>query len=177
MIEHLDAEGRVASEAVLALADDAVTATLPGSPLRPNYDPIQFGPDGTGFLVTVEAATFTHHILVFDQNGATVVTLDVTGPPLVPPQQLNDNFFYQAPLAFGADGTAYATFAGADAGGVWALTSDGATKVLDLDLGPGETVNPPVTFGPDGTPYVTVTDRVGNEYVTSVKTFTPPTVL
>lgn len=60
---------------------------------------------------------------------------------------------------------------------MWALTSDGATKVLDLDLGPGETVNPPVTFGPDGTPYVTVTDRVGNEYVTSVKTFTPPTVL
>ncbi|MGE2833665.1 Ig-like domain-containing protein [Mycobacterium sp. SMC-4] len=172
LIEYRDSEGRVAGQAVLALATDTVTPALTGSPLRPNYDALQFGPDGTGYLVTVEAATFTHHFLAFDANGATVASLDVTGPLV--PQQV-DGHTYLAPLAFGPDGTAYATLSGADAG-VWALGPGGATQVVDVDLAPGETISP-VAFGPDGTPYVTLTQRDGDEYVTTVQTFTSPVLL
>ena len=172
VVQFRDAQGRVASQALLTLSNDAVTTAIPGSPLQPNYESIEFGPDGTAYLVTVESATFTYHFLGIDEGGATVVTLDATGP-LVPQQ--SNYVFDQAALAFGADGTAYATLLGADAG-VWALSSQGAMKVLDVDLGPGGTLEP-VAFGADGTPYVTVTQRVGDRYVTTVQTFTPPTVL
>ncbi|CAA0114778.1 Uncharacterised protein [Mycolicibacterium vanbaalenii] len=172
VIQFKDAQGKVTSQAVLTLTNDAVTPALPGGPLRPNFPGLQYGPDGTAYLVTVESATFTHHILGFDQNGSTVATLDVTGA-LVPQQ--SNYVFEQSALAFGADGTAYITVRGADAG-VWALTQGGASQVLDLDLGPADTVEP-VTFGRDGTPYVTVTERVGTGYVTTVHTVTPPSVL
>jgi len=56
------------------------------------------------------------------------------------------------------------------------LTSTGPVKVLELDLGQGELVEP-VKFGPDGTPYVTVSERVDGSYVTTVHTFTPVTML
>ncbi|WP_370330565.1 Ig-like domain-containing protein [Mycolicibacterium hippocampi] len=173
VIQFKDAQGRVTSQAVLTLTNDAVTPVLSGGPLRPNFPDLQYGPDGTAYLVTVESATFAHHILGFDQNGATVVTLDVTGP-LVPQQ--SDYVFDQSALAFGADGTAYVTVRGADAG-VWALTpGGGASQVLDLELGPADTIEP-VSFGRDGTPYVTVTERVGTGYVTTVHTVTPSSVL
>lgn len=169
VIQYRDSGGKVTSQAVLALSNDAVTPTLAGGPLLPNYESLQFGPDGTAYLVTVAEGAPTYHFLGFDGSGATVVSLDVAG--FLVPQQ--SNYVYdQAALAFGADGTAYATFND----GVWALTSSGASKVLDLDLGLGATVTP-VAFGPDGTPLVTVSELVGDQYVTTVKTFTPPTVL
>ena len=174
VIRYLDAEGRVTSEAVLALDGDALTTTLPGSPLRPNFPAVQFGPDGTGFLVTVEAgqAIPDYHVLGFDQNGDTVVSLDASG--WLVPHQL-DYVYHQVPLVFGPDRTGYLTLSGADAG-VWALTSSGASKVLDLDLGLGAVVHP-VSFAADGTPLVTVSELVGDQYVTTVTTFATPTAL
>ena len=174
VIRYLDSEGRVTSEAVLALIGDTLTETLPGSPLRPNYPAIQFGSDGTGFLVTVEAgqAIPDYHVLGFDQSGDTVVSLDASG--WLVPNQL-DYVYHQVPLVFGADGTGYLTLSGADAG-VWALTSSGASKVLDLELGLGAVVHP-VSFAADGTPLVTVSELVGDQYVTTVTTFAPPTTL
>lgn len=173
VIEYRDGDGRITSEAVVALAGDAVTAALPGAPLRPNYDALQFGPDGTAYLVTVESGpVLTYHVLGIDESGATVTSLDVSG--FLVPRQV-DSVFHEEAIVFGADGTGYLTVTGADAG-VWALTPGGGAKVLDLDLANGSTVSP-VVFGPDGTPYVTVSDFVDGAYVTTVKTFTPPTVL
>lgn len=171
VIETRDEQGRVTSQAVLALATDTVTPWLPGNPLRPNYPAIQFGPDGSGVLITVESgqSPFEYHFLRFDQNGATIATADLSGF-LQSTEQ--DYVFWQEGVVFGPDGTPYATLTGADAG-VWALTSTGPVRVLALDLGPGELVEP-VTFGPDGTPYVTVSERVDGAYVTTVRTFIPP---
>ena len=174
VIETRDEQGRVTSRAVLALATDTVTPTLPGNPLRPNFPAIEFGPDGSGVLVTVESgqSPFEYHFLRFDQNGATLATADLSGF-LQSAEQ--DYVFWQEGVVFGPGGTPYVTLTGADQG-VWALTSTGPVKVLELDLGPGELVEP-VTVGPDGTPYVTVSERVDGSYVTTVHTFTPVVVV
>lgn len=174
VIETRDEQGRVTSRAVLALSTDTVTPMLPGAPLQPNYPSIQFGPDGSGVLITVETgqSPFEYHFLRFDQDGATIATADLSGF-LQSAQQ--DYVFWQEGVVFGPDGTPYATLTGADQG-VWALTSTGPVKVLELDLGQGELVEP-VKFGPDGTPYVTVSERVDGSYVTTVHTFTPVTML
>jgi VCBS repeat-containing protein len=174
VIETRDEQGRVTSRAVLTLATDTVTPALPGNSLRPNFPAIQFGPDGSGVLITVESgqSPFEYHFLRFDQNGATIATGDLSGFLQAAEQ---DYVFWQEGVVFGPDGTPYATLTGADAG-VWALTATGPVRVLGLDLGPGELVEP-VTFGPDGTPYVTVSQRVDGNFVTTVRTFTTPIAL
>ncbi|MGP4053867.1 Ig-like domain-containing protein [Mycobacterium sp. 4D054] len=174
VIETRDEQGRVTSRAVLALATDTVTPALPGNPLRPNFPALQFGSDGSGVLITVESgqSPFEYHFLRFDQDGATIATADLAGFPQAAEQ---DYVFWQEEVVFGPDGTPYVTLTGADQG-VWALTSTGPVKVLDLDLGPGELVEP-VKFGPDGAAYVTVSERVDGAFVTTVRTFTPLTEL
>ena len=67
LIQYLDAGGAVASESVLALATDTYTATVPGGPLLQRTPGIQFGPDGTGYLVTNQS-----HFLGFNAAGGTV---------------------------------------------------------------------------------------------------------
>ncbi|WNG86686.1 cadherin-like domain-containing protein [Mycobacterium sp. ITM-2016-00317] len=174
VIETRDAQGRVTSRAVLALANDTVTPALPGNPLRPNFPAIQFGPDGSGVLITVESgqSPFEYHFLRFDQNGDTIATGDLSGFLQAAEQ---DYVSWQEGVVFGPDGTPYVTLTGADQG-VWALTSTGPVQVLDLDLGPGELVEP-VKFGPDGRAFVTVSERVDGAFVTTVRTFTAPTAL
>ncbi|KWX67040.1 cadherin-like domain-containing protein [Mycobacterium sp. NAZ190054] len=171
VVETRDAQGRVTSRAVLALSTDTVTPALPGNPLQPNFPAIQFGPDGSGVLVTVESgqSPFEYHFLRFDQTGATIATADLSG--FLQATDV-DYVYWQEGVVFGPDGTPYVTLTGADQG-VWALTSTGPVKVLELDLAQGELVEP-VTFGPDGTPYVTVSERVDGSYVTTVRTFTAP---
>lgn len=173
VIQYRDAEGRVAAQAVITLSNDAVSDPQPGTPLLPNYPPLQFGPDGTAYLVTQESGQNpAYHFVGLDEAGAVVSSLDVSG--FLVPQELN-YVFAQAALTFGADGTAYATIGGQDAG-VWALTPDGGTQVLDLNLSQGATIAP-VTFGSDGTAYLTVSEFVGDAWVTTVRTFTPLTSL
>lgn len=173
VIEYGGGVGPGAAYAVITLSNDAVSAPQPGTRLLPNFPLLQFGPDGTAYLVTQESGQNpAYHFVGLDESGTVVSSLDVSG--FLVPQELN-YVFAQAALTFGADGTAYATLSGQDAG-VWALTPTGGTQVLDLDLSQGATVDP-VTFGPDGTGYLTVSEFVGGAWVTTVRTFTPPTSL
>ncbi|MFB1294893.1 hypothetical protein ACAG24_005225 [Mycobacterium sp. pW049] len=173
VIEYENGVGPGAAYAVITLSNDAVSAPQPGTRLLPNFPLLQFGPDGVAYLATQESGQNpAFHIVGFDAAGDVVSSLDASG--FLVPQQLN-HVFAQAALAFGADGTAYATFSGQDAG-VWALTPDGGTQVLDLDLSPGATVDP-VAFGPDGTAYLTVSEFVDGAWATTVRTFTPLTSL
>lgn len=173
VVGYLDGNGRVTSQSVLALSDDTMTPTRPGGQLLPNYPDIQFGPGGTGFLVTQESGPGvpTYHFLGFDQSGATVVSLDVSGY-----LQSNDvdYVYHQQPLVFAPDGTGYVTVTGPN-GGVWALTASGATKVLDLAYSQTSTASA-VVIAPDGTGYVTVSELVGGQYVTTAKVVPAPTV-
>lgn len=173
VIQYEDGEGRVTAQAVITLSNDSVSAPQPGTPLLPNFSPLPFGPDGVAYLATVESGPNPeYHFAGFDDDGTVVSSLDVSG--FLVPQRL-DAVSSQAGLAFGPDGTAYATLLGTDAG-VWALTPEGGTQALDLDLTQGATVDP-VTFGPDGTAYVTVSEFVGGAWVTTVHTFAAPTPL
>ncbi len=67
---------------VVSASTGAVIATLPGS-LVSGHDSLQFGPDGTGYLVTAERGATTpssvYHIVSFDSTGTVLTTLDVTG--------------------------------------------------------------------------------------------------
>ncbi len=170
VIQYKDGDGRVTAQAVVTLTNDTVSAPQPGMRLLPNHPALQFGPDGTAYLVTVESGQNpAYHFVGFDSSGATISTLTVSG--FLVPQQ--SNYVYsQAPLAFGPDGTAYATVLG-DNAGVWSLAPGGGTQVLDLDLSQGATVDP-VAFGPDGTMYLTVSEFVDGAWVTTVRT--PPSL-
>ena len=107
LIQYLDAGGAVASQSVLALTTDTYTPTVPGGPLLQRTPSIQFGPDGTGYLVTNQ-----NHFLGFNAAGGTVVTFD--GPEFLVLRTID--FYDHEALVFAPDGTAYATFDGSDPG-------------------------------------------------------------
>ncbi len=158
------------SEQVIALSDDTYTPALGASFF--NTPDIQFGPDGTGYLITRGAQFGDFRILGFDAAGDTVVTLQ--GTNLV---RRDNNAFDTAPLVFAPDGTAYATVNGPGDAGVYALTPSGAVKVLDVDYTSSLRLYT-VVVADDGTAYLTTADRNGDgPYVTTVRVLTPPTVV
>jgi hypothetical protein len=157
---------------LVSLSTGAVTATLPGY-LVTGHDSVHFGPDGTGYFITVEgfATTLnpTYHIVSFDSTGTVLTTLDVTGFLNRNPVDYRSQGYFDEPLTFGPDGTAYASFGVFSAdqeGGVYALTPAGATRILAVD--DPKTSLMPVIVDNAGTPYVTVTREDGNSYVTTV---------
>ncbi|AFM19350.1 hypothetical protein Mycch_4648 [Mycolicibacterium chubuense NBB4] len=157
---------------VVSASTGAVTATLPGY-LVTGHDSLEFGPDGTGYLITVEgyATTLnpTYHIVSFDNTGTVVASLDVTGFLNRNPVDYRSQGYFNEPLTFGPDGTAYASFgvfSSDQDGGVYALTPAGATRILAIN--DPKTSLMPVIVDSAGTPYVTVTREDGDSYVTTV---------
>lgn len=161
---------------VVSASTGAVIATLPGS-LVSGHDSLQFGPDGTGYLVTVEGYATTpssvYHIVSFDSTGTVLTTLDVTGFLDRNPVDYRSQGYYDEPLTFGPDGTAYASvsvFSADEDGGVYALTPAGATRILAVNDPKARLM--PVVVDSAGTPYVTVTRQDGDSYVTTVAPLT-----
>jgi hypothetical protein len=80
-------------------------------------------------------------------------------------------------VVFASDDTAYVTISNGDVdtshSDVWAITSAGATKVLDVDA-PYVSA---VTVAPDGTVYVAVAQLDNGAYKTTVQKITPPDVV
>ncbi|WP_141564335.1 ICP22 family protein [Mycolicibacterium palauense] len=172
LIQTVDESYKTTGAAVVAVETGAVTATLPGTVVG-GHNSIEFGPDGTGYLVTQEGsvAAPTYHILAFDRDGNTVASLDVDAGLVPRREQYRTLGLLDEPLVFAPDGTAYATFEGED-GGVWAINASGATKVLDVTA---DDIVYAVTIGADGTPYLTTSTRVGDQDVTTVRTITATT--
>ncbi|MBX7448272.1 hypothetical protein GR927_09745 [Mycolicibacterium sp. 3033] len=155
------------SVSVVSLATGAVIATRPGSLVR-GHDSLQFGPDGTGYLVTAETSGTTYHIVSFDSTGAVLASLDAGGFLARDRVDYRGQGYFNEPLTFGPDGTAYVSlseFVG-QAGGVYALTPAGASKILSDDE--PDTSLTAVIVSDAGIPYVTVTRQDGDRYVTTV---------
>lgn len=171
LVQYTNNQGQIASQSVLALSTDTYTPALSGSPFFTSPD-VQFGPDGTGYLITRSSQFPGVQVLGFTAAGATGVNFVSPSAPAV-----RDNpSFDTAPLTFAPDGTAYIAVSGAADAGVYALTSTGATKVLDLQYSPSLSIYT-VVVGADGTVYLTTAERNSdNVSVTTVRTFAPATI-
>ncbi|ORA43000.1 hypothetical protein BST22_27625 [Mycolicibacterium chubuense] len=143
--------GAATSQILLTLSNDTFSPSVSG-PALANISDVQFGPDGSGYLILRNDPSFGNQIVGFDSAGLTGVELTLTHPVVTQ----YGSFPVQA-LVFGPDGTAYVASGAPDDAGVYALTTSGVTKVLDL----GGT--PPLylpVVGPDGTVYVTTGQNV-----------------
>jgi sugar lactone lactonase YvrE len=160
------------TQVLLTLANDTFSPVLPGPALvDPGISDIQFGPDGGGYLIVRNDPSIGNQIRGFDAAGLTGVELTLTKPVVTP-----YGFYPVQELVFGPNGTAYVASGASDDAGVYALTTSGVTKVLDLD-GTPPPLYPPVV-GPDGTVYVTTaTGNSSDGFVTTVKTIAPPVVV
>lgn len=138
---------------VLSLANDALTPSVPNGG-TPNFVDVQFAPDGTGYLLTrANSANFSGvRITGFDALGATGASLTLADPILVDSTKV---------LVFAPDGTGYVVDYGQSGGAVYALSTSGVTKVLDIPYTPGTYVYG-VVVGADGTPYLTMGSRADN---------------
>ncbi len=143
--------GAATGQVLLTLSNDTFSPALPG-PAVDNTSDIQFGPDGSGYLVLRNDPALGNRIVGFDASGLTGVDLTLTHPVVT-----QFGIFPVQALVFAPDGTAYVASAAPDDAGVYALTTAGVTKVLDL------TGTPPLylpVVGPDGTVYVTTGQNV-----------------
>lgn len=154
--------GAATGQVLLTLSNDSFSPAMRG-PALDNIVDVQFAPDGSGYLVLRNDPSFGVQIVGFDSTGLTGVTQTLTYPvttayPIYPVET----------LAFGPDGTGYVANNAPDDPAVYAFTTTGVTKVLDLDDGTRPTAIPVV--GPDGTVYVTTVTADG---ATVVRTITP----
>lgn len=143
--------GAATGQVLLALSNDTFSPSLRG-PALDNISDVQFGPDGSGYLILRNDPALGNKIVGFDSAGLTGVELTLTHPVVT----RYGSIPVQA-LVFGPDGTAYVASGAPDDAGVYALTTSGVTKVLDLDG------TPPLylpVVGPDGTVYVTTGQNV-----------------
>ncbi|KRE27625.1 hypothetical protein ASG82_14660 [Mycobacterium sp. Soil538] len=143
--------GAATGQVLLTLSNDSFSPIVRGPALDSTSD-IQFGPDGSGYLILRNDPALGYRILGFDSSGLTGVELTLTHPVVTQ----YGSFPVQA-LVFGPDGTAYVAGGAPDDAGVYALTTSGVTKVLDL------AGTPPLylpVVGPDGTVYVTTAQSV-----------------
>ncbi len=170
-------DGKV-SKQILALSTDTFTPIVPGFSYFSAAD-IQFGPDGTGYLVTDAGGSVPYEIQVlgFDAAGNTVTS--TTGLINATVNQPGEYPAVAEALVFGPEGIAYLTIYSAGQAGVYALTTSGAQKVLDVAYTDffGNLSTP--TFSADGTTgYVETTARDDSgSFFTTVITFTPATSL
>lgn len=145
---------------VLSLSTGTLTPPLPGG-RNPNYVDIQFAPDGTGYLLTEAGSSSSITITGFTALGATGASVTVAHPVL--PN-------VGGPVVFAPDGTGYLVDYGTGGGAVYALSSSGVSKVLDLSYD-ASTYYYAVVIGADDTPYLT-TGSVGDNS-TTVTPITP----
>jgi streptogramin lyase len=157
--------GAATAEYLLTLSNDTFSPVVNGPVLDQTSD-VQFGADGSGYLILRNDPALGVQIRGFDASGLTGVELTLTDPVVT-----QYGSFPKQALVFGPDGTAYVASNASDDAGVYALTTTGVTKVLDLDGTPPRYL--PVV-GPDGTVYVTTATFDG---FTIVRTIAPVSVV
>lgn len=143
--------GAATGQVLLTVSNDTFSPAVRG-PALDNTSDVQFGPDGSGYLILRNDPALGNQIVGFDASGLTGVELTLTHPVVTQ----YGSFPVQA-LVFGPDGTAYVASGAPDDAGVYALTTSGVTKVLDL------AGTPPLylpVVGPDGTVYVTTAQSI-----------------
>lgn len=139
--------GAATGQILLTLSNDTFSPEVRGPVLGSSQADVQFAPDGSGYLILRNDPAPGVQIVGFDSTGLTGVTQALTSPvasayPIFPAKT----------LVFGSDGTGYVASRATDDPAVYAFTTTGVTKVLDLDGTPPAFL--PVV-GPDGTVYVT----------------------
>jgi YVTN family beta-propeller protein/VCBS repeat-containing protein len=171
---------------VVNLSTGQSTAVLPGAVPSGQVDDVFFGSNGQGYVLTSSGDTShpASAILAFKSDGTTVATVTEPDEGVIPDYKSAPGpvGFSINPVVFAPDGTAYVTFS-TNSGQldpsnpghaeIWAFTSSGATKVLDVNTALVE----PVTIAPDGTVYASVGQVVGDSYQTTVQVITPPSVV
>lgn len=175
VIEYLT-DGQL-SKQILALSTGTFTPVVPGTSYFNAVD-IQFGPDGTGYLITDAGGAVNYEIQVlgFNAAGATVAT--ATGLINATVDRVGKDFFDAEALVFSPDGTAYLTIYSPGQAGVYALTPAGAQEVVDIEYTDffGNLSTP--TFNADGTiGFVQTSARGDSGFFATVVTFTPATGL
>ncbi|OKH71727.1 hypothetical protein EB72_22735 [Mycobacterium sp. SWH-M1] len=150
------------AEILLTLSNDTFSPALHG-PLLGSSTDVQFAPDGSGYLMLRNDPAAGAQFVGFDAAGLTGVTLVLTDPV-----ETGYPVYPQKYMVFGSDGTGYVASNAPDDPAVYAFTTTGVTKVLDLDDGTRPTAIPVV--GPDGTVYVTTVSADG---FTTVHTIAP----
>ncbi|MHA0285198.1 hypothetical protein ACXYX3_01985 [Mycobacterium sp. C3-094] len=159
-INQLGEPGAVATtQILLTLSNDSLSPPVRG-PLLGGAANVQFAPDGSGYLLLRNDPQIGAQFVGFDAAGLTGVTLTLTQP-------VGTDYGPEQFMVFGPDGTGYVASNAPGDAGVYAFTTTGVTKVLDLDGTPP--VEPPVV-GPDGTVYVTTGTADG---FTVVRTIAP----
>ncbi|MCG7594410.1 hypothetical protein [Mycobacterium sp. PSTR-4-N] len=129
---------------VLSLSTDTPTPPVPDG-RNPGFVDIQFAPDGTGYLLTRAGSPSSITVTGFDAQGATGTSLTLADPLTVDGTK---------PLVFAPDGTGYVVDYGPSGGAVYALSTSGVNKLLDIPFAAGMPVYA-VVIGADGTPYLT----------------------
>ncbi|MEH3139267.1 MAG: hypothetical protein PGN37_03615 [Mycobacterium kyogaense] len=155
--------GAATNQILLTLSNDTFSPEVRGPVLGSGLADIQFAPDGSGYLILRNDPAIGAQFVGFDATGLTGVTRTL-------PQPVGTRYpvFPQQYMVFGPDGTGYVASNAPDDLGVYAFTTTGVTKVLDLDDGTRPTDIPVV--GADGTVYVTTVSADG---FTTVHTIAP----
>lgn len=168
---------------VLSLSTGKVSAEIPSGADMAGVDPLTFGPDGKVYRIqwqSMDEGALQTSVLVVNPDGTTLDTFTDDGQITGTVEAGGLIGLTARTVFFAPDGTAYVSITPGFVGSgtrstVWAVTSAGATKVLDVE----SPVITPVTIAPDGTVYVGVASPGATEgtYITKVQKITPPTAL
>ncbi|MBX7449429.1 hypothetical protein GR927_15655 [Mycolicibacterium sp. 3033] len=152
--------GAATGQILLTLSNDTFSPEVPGPVLGSSQADVQFAPDGSGYLILRNDPALGVQIVGFDSTGFTGVT-----QTLISPVTSAYPIFPAKTLVFGSDGTGYVASNDPVDPAVYALTTAGVTKVLDL------AGTPPVfvpVLAPDGTVYVTTATADGFTIVRTI---------
>jgi len=177
VVELHNENGDPYAMAVVALStgavSDSVAVAFEGLSLT------AFGADGEfyviGYQVDEENTIVSTSLLAVNADGSTRAVFTDTGGVVGTYEQGGPAGLTVRTFTFAPDGTAYVTLRQPDGSSVWAITSAGASKVLDVD----GLAFAPVSIGPDGTPYLSAgyADETTGGYVTTVHPIIAPSVL